>query len=138
MTSASPFYKYRDILLNGSYSAAGALQDFALSCYNGNMAQFRGDALANFDKQHFAIFVELATYYHQYREDDQHLLDVGAAIWDSRRERGRDILERLATHKSIKPHEYPDGTEHDYYDQLRWLERQVEIMKAKSWIDADA
>ena len=49
MASDSPFLKYRDILVHQSYSAAGALQDFTLSCYNGSLGQFRGDSIGNFD-----------------------------------------------------------------------------------------
>lgn len=135
MVSESPFLKYRDILLREAYSVAEALQDFALSCYNGQMAQFRGDALANFDQQHFAIFVEMATYYHQHRENDPYLLEVGAAMWDARRERGRQHLAQVAEHRAINPKHYAEGSERDYYDQLDWLERQTERMKTKGWID---
>ncbi len=135
MATESPFLKHREILLHQSYSAAGALQDFALSCYNGQLGQFRGDALANFDQQHFAIFVEMATYYHQHRENDPHLLEVGAAIWADRRDRGRKHLAELAEHRAINPKKYPDGSERDYFDQLDWLNRQTERMKAKGWID---
>lgn len=66
----SPFSKYRNILVSENYSAAKALQDFALSCYNGHLAQFRGDALRNFDANHMAIFFELARHYHAYGEED--------------------------------------------------------------------
>ncbi len=137
MASESPYYRYRQILLHESYSAAGALQDFVLSCYNGNMGQFRGDALANFDARHFAMFVELASHYHQHRENDPHLHEVGAALWEARREHGRRILSELEQHRAIDPEQYQDGTVNDYYDQLRWLERQAEIMRAKGWITPD-
>lgn len=135
--SESPYLKYRDILLVQSYSAAFALQDFVLSCYNGNMAQFRGDALANFDKQHFGIFIELATHYYRYRENDPQLLKVGAAIWDHRRQIGRLHLARVAEHRAIDPKHYEDGSERDYYHELEWLERRTVEMREKGWIRAD-
>lgn len=100
MASDSPFLKYRDILVHQSYSAAGALQDFALSCYNGSLGQFRGDSIGNFDTEHFQIFLELVNYYRLHGENDQHLLDVGAAIWKSRRERGRKQTPRRACRAS--------------------------------------
>ncbi|MCY1264111.1 hypothetical protein D9M68_370120 [compost metagenome] len=134
MGNESPFLRYRDILLVHSYSAAGALQDFALSCYNGQLGQFRGDALANFDQHHFAIFLEMANYYYRHRENDPHLLEVGAAIWEDRRERGRKLLTELAEHRAINPKQYAEGSERDYYDQLDWLVQQTDRMKAKGWI----
>lgn len=136
MTNESPFLKYRDILLHESYSAAGALQDFALSCYNGSLGQFRGDSIGNFDQAHFGIFLELVNHYRRHGENDEHLLNVGAATWESRRESGRYLLGVLAKHGSIKPSEYEEGGERGYWEQMRWLESQVEQMKAKGWIDA--
>lgn len=135
MASESPFLKYRDILTNQSYSAAGALQDFALSCYNGSLGQFRGDSIGNFDTQHFEIFLELVNYYRRHGENDQHLLEVGAAIWKNRRERGRKLQADLAEHRAIKPSEYEEGSEREYWQQMDWLERQLQKMKDKGWID---
>lgn len=137
MASDSPFLKYRDILVHQSYSAASALQDFALSCYNGSLGQFRGDSIGNFDTKHFAIFLELVNCYRQHGENDQHLLEVGAAIWENRRERGRKLLADLAEHRAIKPSEYEEGSEREYWQQMEWLEQQAERMKSKGWIDAD-
>lgn len=134
--SESPYSKYQDILLVHHYGAAVALQNFVLSCYNGNMAQFRGDALANFDKQHFGIFIELANHYYRHRENDPQLLKVGAAIWDDRRQQGRLHLARVVEHRAIDPKHY-DGSERDYYDHLEWLERQTVEMRNKGWIRAD-
>ena len=136
MASGSPFLKYRDILVHQSYSAAGALQDFTLSCYNGSLGQFRGDSIGNFDTEHFGIFLELVNHYRRHGENDQHFLEVGAAIWESRRERGRKLLADLAEHRAIKPSEYEDGSEREYWQQMDWLEREADRMKAKGWIDA--
>ena len=135
MPSDSPFLKYRDILLHQSYSAAGALQDFALSCYNGSLGQFRGDSIGNFDSKHFGIFLELVNYYRKHGENDQYLLAVGAAIWESRRERGRQLLTQIKEHRAITPSEYEDGSEREYWQQMDWLERQAKSMRDKGWID---
>lgn len=95
MASDSPFLKYRDILVHQSYSAAGALQDFTLSCYNGSLGQFRGDSIGNFDTEHFGIFLELVNHYRRHGENDQHFLEVGAAIWESRRSGAANSLPIL-------------------------------------------
>lgn len=135
MHADSPFMKYRDILTNQSYSAAKALQDFTLSCYNGSLGQFRGDSIGNFDSQHFGIFLELVNYYRAHGENDPHLLSVGAAIWDKRREWGRKLLDQIAEHRSIKPSAYEEGSEREYWQQMEYLENQERIMREKGWIN---
>lgn len=130
----SPFSQYRNILVSENYSAAKALQDFALSCYNGNMAQFRGDALRNFDANHMAIFLELARHYHEHGENDPCLLEVGATIWENRRRAGRKVLDDLAALKAIAPADFQDGTEKDYWDEVRWLEKTASDLKKQGWI----
>lgn len=135
MASDSPFLKYRDILVRQSYSAAGALQDFTLSCYNGQLGQFRGDSIGNFDTKHFGILLELVNYYRLQGENDEHLLSVGAAIWESRRERGRKLLAEIAEHRAITPSEYEDGSENDYWAQMDWLEREAERLRRQGWMD---
>lgn len=135
MSSDSPFLKYQDILINQSYSAAGALQDFALSCFNGSLGQFRGDCIRNFDDKHFAIFLELANYYRRHGANDEHLLAVGAAIWRDRRATGSRLLAELSAHQKIEPSEYPNGSESDYWGQMDWLQREVENMRQKGWIN---
>jgi len=137
MASDSPFLKHRDILVHQSYSAANALQDFALSCYNGSLGQFRGDSIGNFDPKHFEIFLELVNYYRRHGENDKHLLEVGAAIWDNRRESGRKLLAQIAEHRAIKPSEYEDGSEREYWQQMEWLKGAAENMRRKGWIDGD-
>jgi hypothetical protein len=137
MTSESPFLKHRDILVHQSYSAANALQDFALSCYNGSLGQFRGDSIGNFDPRHFEIFLELVNHYRLHGENDEHLLEVGAAIWDNRRESGRKLLAEIAELGAIKPSEFAEGSEREYWQQMEWLKRQAEKMRRKGWIDED-
>ncbi|PCC97320.1 hypothetical protein [Halopseudomonas pelagia] len=133
--SDSPFLKYRSILVNEGYSSARSLQDFALSCYNGSLGQFQGSSIRNFDSNHFEIFLELVNSYYHQGESDPHLLTVGAAIWANRLERGRKLLAEIARHRAIKPSDYEDGDESEYRQQMDWLERECEMMRAKGWID---
>lgn len=136
MSIESPYRKYEEILLHGGYSTAEALSNFVLSCYNGSLASFRGDTLANFDAHHFNIFIELAEHYHKTREDDPELLRIGDALWKARRSWGNKLLEDLAAHRSIDPKQWEDGSEYDYHEHLRRLERTKNEFQAKGWIDA--
>lgn len=131
----SPFKKYRHILFEG-YSTAGALQQFALSLYDGETTQFRADRLSNFDDRHLQIFVEFAQSYHQHGENDPEFMAVCREMWDLRKRWGKEHLARVEEHLQIDPKTYDEG-ERAWREQRDWLEQTTQRYKANGWIAQD-
>jgi len=132
---ASVFERHRDILLDADYSAAQSLQQFVLSLYNSASAKFEADRLGNYDDRHFRIFSEMAASYRLNGENDPEFMRVCQDMWSQRKGWGRESLAQLEAHRAISPTAYPDGTERDWREQLEWLERRVQALRAKGWID---
>ncbi|BDO10913.1 MULTISPECIES: DUF7673 family protein [Aeromonas] len=74
----SPFLTHRSILLS-SYSTAIALRGFTLSLWNGRNWPADLSRVAGMDEKHFAIAMELITWYRQYGEDDPDFMETGRA-----------------------------------------------------------
>ena len=134
MKIESPYKKHEQLLINSSYSAASAVQNFVLSCYNGHLAQFKGCDIRSFDENHFAIFLELATHYHAHGENDPELLRVGSAMWQKRKRWGENLQKELARHKAADPNAWEGGDAEDYHDTLQSLEQAELEMREKGWI----
>jgi hypothetical protein len=74
----SPFLTHKEILLQG-YGAARTLRNITLSLWNGNHWPVDMSRVSGLDERHFAIAVELITWYRQHGENDPDFMDTGRA-----------------------------------------------------------
>lgn len=134
----SPFLKHRNILLNASYSTAMSLQSFVLSLYNGADHKFAASSLSNFDPQHMAIFVEMATWYNRYTESDPDFMRVCEEMIKQRQQYARQNLAELNRLLAMDPNTYSrDGETGPSVH--RWAvsdcQKIYEHHKAGGWIE---
>jgi hypothetical protein len=71
----SPFLTHKAILLC-DYGAAQTLRKITLSLWNGNHWPVDLSRVGMLDEQHFAIAIELLTWYRQYGENDPDFMDT--------------------------------------------------------------
>lgn len=107
--SESPFHRHRKILLHHDYSGAQTLQSFALSCWNGNTWQFRGDRLTSLDQKHLTIFLELAQQYSRHGENDPVFMEVCREMIEKRRRWAAENKSKIDELAASSPEDYPDG-----------------------------
>lgn len=74
----SPFLTHRPILLSG-YSTAITLRGFTLSLWNGRNWPADLSRVAGMDEKHFAIAMELISWYRQHGENDPDFMGTGRA-----------------------------------------------------------
>jgi hypothetical protein len=134
----SPFLKHRNILVEASYSTAMSLQSFVLSLYNGADHKFAANTLSNYDPQHMAIFVELATWYNRHTESDPDFMNVCGEMIRQRQQFARENLAELNRLLALNPNTYSEDGEtgpsaHRYAVSDR--RRTYESHQAGGWID---
>lgn len=130
----SPFSRYRSILVDGDYSAAGFLQSFAMAMYAGGAFPMDASGLRNLDDEHFKAFQEMASWYRQHGEGDPDFVDVCKAIKANRAAYALRIKSRLDEVRACHPDEF-EGGRHEHADSLRFYQREHELNVERRWIN---
>ena len=130
----SPFVKYRSILVDGDYSAAGFLQSFAMSMYAGGAFPMNASGLRNLDDEHMAAFQEMATWFRRHGESDPDFVDVCKAIKAARAAYARRIKSHLDEVLASDPDSYEGGRD-EHASSVRFYRREHELNIERRWID---
>lgn len=132
--SESPFYRHRKILLHHDYSGAQTLQSFALSCWNGNTWQFRGDRLTNLDEKHLSIFLELAQQYASQGERDLEFMEVCREMLEKRRRWAAENKAKMDELAATSPDDYQDGRA-EYWREMDDRTKQHALNQERYLVD---
>lgn len=128
--SASPFLKYRDMVL-GYYGTAGWLRRVIMAMWNGNDYKTGLSQITGLDAQHYQAFSEMVAHFRQYGESDSAFMALA-----------NDILARMAEEQAaadrevaldawlddVRDHSQPTrrATENAIDDHHGWLTRQFD------------
>lgn len=128
--SASPFLKYRDMVL-GYYSTAGWLRRVIMAMWNGNDYKTGLSQITGLDAQHYQAFSEMVAHFRQYGESDSAFMALANDI------RARMAEEQAAADREVALEAWLDGVKHHTRltrsatanaidDHYGWLERQFD------------
>jgi hypothetical protein len=138
--SASPFPKYRDMVL-GYYSTAGWLRRVRMAMWNGNDYKTGLSQITGLDAQHYQAFSEMVAHFRQYGESDSAFMALANDI------RTRMAEEKAAADREVALDAWLDDVKHQTRltrsaianaidDHYGWLERQFNGVFAISPITA--
>ncbi|MGP0171279.1 hypothetical protein ACSVIJ_05275 [Pseudomonas sp. NCHU5208] len=129
----SPFAKYRSILVDGDYSAAGFLQSFAMAMYAGAAFPLDASGLRNLDDQHLTAFQEMAAWYRRHGENDPDFVDVCKAIKANRAAYALRIKSHLDDLLASDPDSY-EGGRSEHASSVRFYRLEHEKNIGRRWI----
>lgn len=128
--SASPFLKYRDMVL-GYYSTAGWLRRVIMSMWNGNDYKTGLSQITGLDAEHYQAFSEMVAHFRQHGESDSAFMALANDI------RARMAEEQAAADRAGALDDWLDDVKHHTRltrsattnamdDHYGWLERQFD------------
>lgn len=128
--SASPFLKYRDMVL-GYYSTAGWLRRVIMAMWNGNDYKTGLSQITGLDARHYQAFSEMVAHFRQYGESDSAFMALANDI------RTRMAEEQAAADREVALDAWLDGVKHHTRltrsatanaidEHYGWLERQFD------------
>ena len=129
----SPFVTHRSILVDGDYSAAGFLQNFAMAMYAGGAFPMDASGLRNLDEQHMRIFQEMAVWFRRHGEGDPDFVSVCQAIKAQRRAYAQRIKQTLDEVLASDPDQY-EGGRSEHAESVRFYQREHEKNIERLWI----
>lgn len=130
----SPFATYREILVDGTYSAAGFLQSFALAMYAGAAFPMDASGLRNLDDKHMRAFQEMAVWFRRHGESDPDFVEVCQAIKGTRAAYARRIKQHLDEVLASDPECY-DGGPHEHASSVQFYRREHAVNQERGWIE---
>jgi len=130
----SPFATYRAILVDGTYSAAGFLQSFAMTMYAGAAFPMDASGLRNLDDHHMRAFQEMAAWFRRHGEGDPDFVDVCKAIKANRRAYAQRIKAQLDEALACDPDQYEGGRD-EHRASVHYYRREHEKNLERRWID---
>jgi hypothetical protein len=118
----SPFLTHKEILLQG-YSTARWLRGVTLALWNGDAWPVGLSRISNTDNQHFAIAMELLTWYRQHGENDPDFMATAQLCETIALEEKRRAEQQAAFNDwerglcwEMRRNGFPDYMRGDYYD----------------------
>lgn len=132
--SVSPFLTHREMLVKEGYSAAGFLRSFTMAMFAGEASPTSCSGIRNLDREHLAIFLDLAKSFHANGEGDPEFVATCQAIRAEWRKHAQVIKKTLDEVRATDPHEYEGGSG-DHAESLRFYGAEHAKNVARGWID---